>query len=389
MRALLDPISPLGWLVLGAGVAAVLCGLLGGWVEFSVIGLTCLLLFVLACPFLIGRTRLEVSLSVEPTRVLAGESVASGVLTRNVAIRPLLGTTMVVPVGGTRHRYRVGTLAAGAEHEESFTIRTERRGVIPVGPVSSRRGDPLGLAARDLVWTDRLEILVRPEMLPLDSLGAGLLRDLEGVSTDAVSQSDLAFHALREYVPGDDLRHVHWRSSAKAIGAGGEANLLVRQYLDTRRSHAVLSVDDRSDSWTSSTEYEVAMSVAASVTVRALLDEFDVTFVSGTRHNVGADPNLALDAICRATPGREGLLGTTRRAVRVAPSGSLALLITGSRAEFTDVLRASGLHQPEVRRLAVIVDPNVDSHVTETAGLRVLNLARLADLPGLLQASAR
>ena len=46
------------------------------------------------------------------------------------------------------------------------------------------------------------EVLVRPPMTPLDSLAGGLLRDLEGVTTDAITASDLAFHALREYVPG-------------------------------------------------------------------------------------------------------------------------------------------------------------------------------------------
>ena len=75
-------------------------------------------------------------------------------------------------------------------------MRTERRGVIAVGPATTRRGDPLSLFSRDVTWTDVAEILVRPPMVPLDSLGAGLLRDLEGVPTDAVSQSDLAFHAL-------------------------------------------------------------------------------------------------------------------------------------------------------------------------------------------------
>ena len=90
--------------------------------------------------------------------------------------------------------------------------------MIAVGPATTRRGDPLSIFSRDVTWTGVREVLVRPPMVPLETLGAGLLRDLEGVTTDAVSPSDLAFHALREYVPGDDLRHVHWRSSAKAMG---------------------------------------------------------------------------------------------------------------------------------------------------------------------------
>ena len=82
-----------------------------------------------------------------------------------------------------------------------------------------------------------------------------------GVPSDQVSMSDLAFHALREYVPGDDLRHVHWRSSARA------GQLLVRQYHDTRRTHATLLVDTRRDAYAES-DFELALSVAASLTTR-------------------------------------------------------------------------------------------------------------------------
>ena len=171
--------------------------------------------------------------------------MAAGVLVVNSASTRLVPTTLEVPVGSAVHRYGISSLAPGATHEESFTIRTERRGVIPVGPAMTRRGDPIGLFSRDMVWTPVREVLVRPHLVPMESLGAGLLRDLEGVSTDAVSQSDLAFHALREYVPGDDLRHIHWRSSAKVMASTGESSLLVRQYLDTRRSHATIVVDDR------------------------------------------------------------------------------------------------------------------------------------------------
>ena len=176
--------------------------------------------------------------------------------------------------------------------------------MISVGPAMTRRGDPVGIFSRDVVWTPVREVLVRPHLLPMESLGAGLLRDLEGVSTDAVSQSDLAFHALREYVPGDDLRHIHWRSSAKVMASTGESSLLVRQYLDTRRSHATIVVDDRLASWADPEDFETAMAVAASIAVRAVLDEFDVSFVCGAHASTGSDGHLALDAVCRADFGR-------------------------------------------------------------------------------------
>ena len=84
-----------------------------------------------------------------------------------------------------------------------------------------------------------------------------MIRDQEGIPSDEISMSDLAFHALREYVPGDELRHVHWRSSAKA------SKLLIRQYHDTLRSHLTVVVDDDSGSYGDPEDFETAVSVAA------------------------------------------------------------------------------------------------------------------------------
>ena len=117
------------------------------------------------------------------------------------------------------------------------------RGVITVGPVVYRRTDPVGLFSREIRWAPAEELLVRPAMIDLHGMPIGQVRDLDGVPSDQVSMSDLAFHALREYVRGDDLRHVHWRSSARA------GQLLVRQYHDTRRTHATLLVDSRRDAY--------------------------------------------------------------------------------------------------------------------------------------------
>ena len=385
----LEVVRPVGWLVLGLGAAAAYVAFLTHWREVAVLALACLLLVVLAAPFLLGRTAVSVDLRLEPERVAAGDSVAAGVVVTNRASSRLVPTTLEVPVGSSLHRYNISALPAGGTHEESFTIRTDRRGVIPVGPAITRRGDPVGLFSRDVVWTPVREVLVRPPLLPMESLGAGLLRDLEGVSTDAVSQSDLAFHALREYVPGDDLRHIHWRSSAKVMASTGESSLLVRQYLDTRRSHATIVVEDRLEAWGDAEDFETAMSVAASIAVRAVLDEFDVSFVCGEQASSGSDGHLALDAVCRAGFGVRGVVASGRRATDVAPDTSLVFVVGGAATEFTDILRGAAAFPPEVRRFAIVVEPECASRVTETGGLPVLHLAAKEDLGGLLRWSVR
>jgi uncharacterized protein (DUF58 family) len=376
-------VNPLGWAILVAGLALAWAAAQTGWREVAVVSAAFLLLLVLALPFLLGRTNVRVEVVLEPQRVVAGESVAAGLSVTNTAPRRLLPTLLELPVGATVQRYAVPSLAPRAAHEETFTVRTERRGVITVGPATTRRGDPLSIYSRDVAWTGITEILVRPPMVPLDSLGAGLLRDLEGVSTDAVSQSDLAFHALREYTPGDDLRHVHWRSSAKA------SQLLVRQYLDTRRSHATIVVDDAPSSWATDDDFETAMSVAASIAVRAVLDEFEATFVCGEHVSSGSDGTRALDAVCRAGLTGSGLVAAANRAARTAPDTSLLFLVSGAGTSFEAFQRAAAVFPPEARRFAMIVDATGRTRVTETGGLPVLHLTGKDDLAALLHWSVR
>lgn len=394
LRRALGVVRPLGWVVLGLGVLALVAATRTHWRELAVLGVACLLLVALCLPFLLGRTRVRVVVSLEPSRVVAGGSVAGAVDVVNASGRRMLPTLLELRVGAATHRYGVPSLAADATTQEQFTVRTERRGVIEVGPAITRRGDALGLFSRDSVWAPVQEILVRPPLVPLDSMGAGLLRDLEGISTDAVSQSDLAFHALREYVPGDDLRHVHWRSSAKAVGAG-QSQLLVRQYLDTRRSHATVVVDGDPASWPGETggdDVESGMSVAASILVRAVTDEFEASFVCGDAASSGTDGNLALDAVCRATPGvagATGLVDATREAARLAPDTSLLFLVTGPATPVETVLRAAAAFPPEVRRLALLVGAGTSPTGAELDTVTVLRLGDKDDLPPLLRWSVR
>jgi hypothetical protein len=131
------------------------------------------------------------------------------------------------------------------------------------------------------------------------------------------------------------------------------------------------------------------MAVAASIAVRAVLDEFDVSFVCGAHASSGSDGHLALDAVCRAELGDHGLVESGRQASMLAPDTSLAFFVGGGRTEFTDLLRSAAAFPPEVRRFGIVVEPGGTSRVTETGGLPVLHLAAKEDLGGLLRWSVR
>lgn len=383
LRRAWAPATPLGRSLM---VAAVTCGVLAahlGWSELNVLAAAALALLVLAALMMLGRTSLEVRLVVEPVRVTVGGAVAGEIVLRNTARTPLLPVLLELPVGAGRVRFGLPVLGRGTEHAEVFIVPTERRAVIQVGPVTTTRGDPVGLFRREVAWTESVEIFVHPRVVPLESLGTGLLRDLEGTTSDSISMSDLAFHALREYSPGDDLRHVHWRSSAKA----GE--LLVRQYLDTRRSHVLVVVDSAATAYDDAEEFETAVSAAASMLLRALLDSFEVSFVCGPQVLVKGSRRAALDACSRVELGSERLLDASGVGARLATDASLAVLVTGRHADYRSLLRSAALFPIETGRLAIRVHSGAAPSLKPAAELSVLTVSRVEDLPIVLRADGR
>jgi uncharacterized protein (DUF58 family) len=374
-------VTPLGWSVFAAGAVTGVAGRLLGWTELVVIAVACWLLLALAALLMIGRARLAVSLVADPQRVTVGDPAAGAVAVRNTARRPMLPLGLELPIATGVARFMLPTLPAKGEHEELFVVPTGRRGVVVVGPASTVRGDPLGLLRRSAAWTNSLDIFVHPVTVHLDSLGAGFLRDLEGQTTNDLSNSDLAFHALREYEPGDDLRFIHWRSSAKL------GKFMVRQFQDTRRSHLAVVVDSDAASYPDPEDYELAISAGASLTIRVVQDDQEVTVLAGAHVQPAATyGNRVLDLFSRAELGDHRLADLARRANRIAPDLSTAILVTGTTLPYVEILRAANEFPPEVRVIALVVDPTRPSAVKESAVPRILTLGRLADLPLMFQA---
>lgn len=328
-RSIAEPVTGLGRTVWAMGIGCWLLAWWLDWEELAVIAAASLLAMLIAVAFTIGKSDYEIDLTLQPQRVEAGERASGEMIVRNVATRRSLPVRVELTIGQGAASFHIPSLASGGEHDELYTIPTHRRAVIPVGPASTVRGDPVGLLRREHEWSESIDLFVHPRISTLDRLGSGFLRDLEGQTTQDLSPSDVAFHTLREYVPGDDRRHVHWKTTAR-IGT-----LMVRQFVDTRRSYlGIVTSTDPAD-YASDDEFELAISMAASIGVRALRDDQTVTCVAGgsTIPSTSATKLLDSSAGIEADPTSGGLDHGIAEANRTAADASIVALCVGSNVD--------------------------------------------------------
>ncbi len=372
-----------GWGVLVLAVVAGGAGLALGWAELVALSLTALVALLGAGLFALGRNTYRVTLEVPVDRVVVGESAAARLEVANSGTRTVLPARLEVPVGRDVAGFPLPRLAAGAAHDELLGIPTGRRGVVVVGPVRSVRGDPFGLVGRTLEWSEPRPVFVHPRTVRLDASATGFLRDLEGQPTSVISTSDISFHALREYVPGDDRRYVHWKSTART------GTIMVRQFEDTRRNHLAIALDDLAAGYTDEADFELAVSVCGSLGVQALRMEQDLTLTTAATLPTGTTTRL-LDSLAQVELRREGrdFAAVTEGLSRSSRSVSTVALVTGSATPTEVVRRAAERFAPDVRVLAVRVGGDACAAHRTVGRLRLLALGSLEDLPRLLRRAA-
>lgn len=376
-------VTPLGRSLLLLGLVAWVLALVGEWPLLQIISVVCLVLWVIALTTVVIPGSLTGRTHVVPARTVAGESASVDLVVEAAGGFPVLSPVVNVDVGDQRHAVRMPTVRKGEQVTESLHFDDLRRGVIPVSPARQERGDPIGLIRWFQQITHSHEILVMPRTIDLPTLPGGAIRDQEGRPIDEVSMSDLAFHALREYVPGDDLRHVHWRSSAKTD------TLMVRQYLDSRRNHQTVVVDSSPDSYRHDDDFELALSIAASFAIRAASDGLDISFLCGSNAVTNRGAEAVLDATCRAELEEADLGATVRQGMRLAPETSQMVLVTGGNADrgSGSLLRAS--LPIEVNALLVKADHRNMSLLSRHYGVTNVEVQKLEDLPRLVDGASR
>jgi uncharacterized protein (DUF58 family) len=382
-------ITPLGWVILATIPVAFLVGYRLGWIELVVVGWACVVLVIVAAVYLIGRAPFRVELTLPHRRVVMGEPARGTIAVLNPRSRRTLGVKVEIPVGAGLAELAMPGLRGGARFEHDFAIPTTRRGIVPVGPVRTVRADPIGLVRRELIWTESAELVVHPRTIGVPSTSTGLIRDLEGTPTRDLTSSDVAFHALREYQNGDERRYIHWKSTAKT------GTFMVRQFEQTRRSHLVVALTLATGDYASEEEFELAVSVAGSLGVRAIRDGRTVSVVVSTiTPDFAKRKMLAVRALATHVPARlldelavvdvAAAALNIRDIARVAADDvegiSVAFLICGSRTTPAELRAASHSFPLGVEVVAIVCDPDAVPGLRRVAGLSVLTIGYLDDL---------
>jgi uncharacterized protein (DUF58 family) len=308
----------------GAAVALLGVGLVFGYPHLVVLGTACVAALMFASVYVWWRPQLTVARAVDPDRVMRGESSAVTLRVGNTS--RLRGATLVAHdrCGDASIPVPLLRLKAGGETTAQYQVPTARRGVVGIGPLRVVRRDPLGLLALSRAYGGTAQVWVYPRVHRLSAIPTGVTRSLDG-RDDRVPHGTITFDTLREYVVGDELRRVHWRTSAKV----GE--LMVREQLDTSLPRLVVLLDDRRSSYPDPDRFESACEAAASLILAAFREELPIALrlLSGAQAG-GSSTRHFLDLLAEADFSEISEMSDTSVAsLRAQRLGDTLIYLTG------------------------------------------------------------
>lgn len=251
-----------GWLCVWGGITLIVLARLLGIGELYVFGAVALGLVAVAVLYVsLTRLDLQVDRVVHPARVHVGQVSRVEVRIRNLRRHATPVLALRDPVTGTAGaELLVSPLDQGAASVASYRLPTEHRGIVHVGPLQVVVTDPFGLAVASTRGAPRVEVTVFPRVdeirpVPFTSGNDPLAGALH---PHALGRSGDDFYALRPYVVGDDLRRIHWPSTAR------HDELLVRQQEQPWQARTTVLLDVRRAAHDGET-LESAVSAAASI----------------------------------------------------------------------------------------------------------------------------
>jgi uncharacterized protein (DUF58 family) len=313
-----------GWSLVGAAVGLYFGARLLGLVQLAVLAVATVVL--LAGAYVWVRAKTPALVAHRTLKELLQVGVEGRVdLTVTAAHRvPTIAIADAFDQGRRAARFLLAPLGTGEEARAAYRFPTDRRGRFEIGPLRATLTDPFGLVASSKRVLGTEQVIVYPRVHeivpPPDISGLDLDRDHPSVRARVESSGD--FMTLREYAPGDDLRHVHWRSTAR------RGHLMMRQNETRRRAPVLLMLDVRPATHDRAS-FERAVEVVASIATA--LDR------AGRPFEVAWTTGMAVGA-----PGRRHLAYIMDELAIVEPHGADRLLIASTRRRSSAVIAVTG-----------------------------------------------
>ncbi len=326
--------------------------------------------------------RLELARRLPRDRVSVGDPVLAELVITNRSRRatgPLAGREHF---GADVFTVELPSVRSGDRIELSYDLPTDRRGVVTLGPFVVERTDPLALAGRGQRLDADRTLWIHPRVHPVAPLAAGVRPTADGRPQELAPHATLAFHSLREYVLGDDLRQIHWRATAHA------GTLMVRHNVDATVPSATVVLDTRR--WVHRPDtFEEAVEVAASLVMASAEAHLPIRLLTtGGLHldDHRAAAQTFLDQLAAVELDDHGrLIDVGRRLPRRRHGVALAVVTGQTRPEDQAALAqlCRGFSQPRVVRVGASPDPFTGSGPSSRlglAGIDVLDVSRAEEL---------
>jgi uncharacterized protein (DUF58 family) len=412
MRQALRGLTTRGRSFLAAAAAAAFSAIVLGEKDLLRVAILLAALPLLAAAY-VGQTRyrLACTRSVNPGRIPVGSPARVQLRLSNLSRLPT-GTLLLedrLPYAlGSRPRLVLERLAGQKASTVAYNVRAEVRGRYEVGPLVVRLTDPFGLCELTRSFTTVVQLTVVPQVVPLPSVR---LASEHAGSGESRARS-VAVHgeddvATREYRHGDDLRRVHWRSTARA----GE--LMVRREEQPWETRATVVLDTRRQGHRGegpTSSFEWAVSAAASVALHLRRNSYKIRLVTGSGIDLDATERdgdgVILDALAEVNVSAANDIVSLVDRVRRRGSGGLIVAVLGSlsvaEAESLAALRASGttcvgllvdsltwLNVPDETRRQAEADQEVATSVLLRSGWRIVGVRHGDNLTALWPQAAR
>ncbi len=317
-----------GWAFSGIAGALVILWVFLGEIEFLAAGA----LLAAGLVFSVLQTRLglpEVTVTrhLSPTLVHEGDQAAVDSKVSNRGRRPLVNAEFTDDVGELGSAvFQIGRLAPRTTAEAGYRIVCRPRGVYQVGPATVRVTDPLGFASSEQVLASADRLIVYPEVEELSGFPITRGKDpaMQASRPEFSQNGGEDFFTLREYERGDDLRFVHWPSTAR------KDTLMIKQLETPWQSRALVLFDLRKRAYESSEHFEKAVRGAASVVRHLARSGFDADLWAGGAQTLSVDSYAAvMERLALVDVETDLDLRTVASRMRQTGRGGALVLVTG------------------------------------------------------------